>query len=109
MYSRERERFCLKRYRDLLLVAASLLLGGLTVLYAKALMVPIAHAAAEQPQTRIETDQTTGAILFIVNGREEARIDKAGLHVQADVNYGGVLTDTGPAGYQQNTGEHHAP
>lgn len=70
-----------------------------------------AHAAgpapaATQPQptgqqqaTRIETDQKTGTIRFIVNGREEARIDATGLHVRQGVEYGGSLTDTGEAFY----------
>ena len=82
-----------------MLVTASLFLGGGTILYAQALMVPFAHAAAEQPQTRVETDQATGAVRFIVNGREEARIDKAGLHVRDSIEYGGAITDTGEAAY----------
>ena len=53
----------------------------------------------QQQATRIETDQKTGAIRFIVNGREEARIDATGLHVRQDVAYGGDLTDTGEAYY----------
>ena len=54
-----------------------------------------------QQQTRIETDQKTGAIRFIVNGREEARIDATGLHVRQGVEYGGDLTDTGEAYYDK--------
>jgi hypothetical protein len=64
--------------------------------------------AATQPQptgqqqaTRIETDQKTGAIRFIVNGREEARIDATGLHVRQSVEYGGELTVTGEAYYDK--------
>ncbi len=47
------------------------------------------HRQTETPPQapRIETDQKTGAIKFIVKGREEARIDADGLHVRDDVAY----------------------
>lgn len=64
---------------------------------------PAADATAQVTQaTRIETDQKTGAIRFIVDGREVARFERDGLHVRKDVNYGGLLTDTGQAGYAKN-------
>jgi hypothetical protein len=50
-----------------------------------------AHAEA----TRIETDQKTGAIRFIVDGREVAIFERDGLHVRQDVNDGGLLTRAG--------------
>lgn len=58
-------------------------------------------APAQAWPTRIETDQKTGAIRFIVNGREEARIDATGLHVRQGVEYGGALTDTGEVSYDR--------
>ena len=58
-----------------------------------------AYTAPAEPQTRIETDQKTGAIRFIVKGREEARIDATGLHVRQGVYYGGTITATGVAAY----------
>lgn len=58
-----------------------------------------ALTAPAQPQTRIETDQKTGAVLFIVNGREEARINGAGLHVRDAVEYGGASIDIGRLNY----------
>ncbi|MGH6837497.1 MAG: hypothetical protein ACREDT_01585 [Methylocella sp.] len=58
-----------------------------------------AYTAPAQPQTRVETDQKTGAVLFIVNGREQARINGAGLHVRQSVDYGGGIIDQGEAGY----------
>ena len=58
-----------------------------------------AGTAPAEPQTRIETDQKTGAIRFIVKGREEARIDATGLHVRQGVSYGGTITATGVAAY----------
>lgn len=66
-----------------------------------------AYTAPAEPQTRVETDQKTGAVRFIVNGREEARIDATGLHVRQALEYGGPITDTGAAGYdhrQANAG-----
>ena len=58
-----------------------------------------AYTAPAEPQTRVETDQATGVIRFIVKGQEQARIDSTGLHVRQSVEYGGDLTDTGPAYY----------
>jgi hypothetical protein len=58
-----------------------------------------AYTAPRQPETRIETDQKSGAILFIVKGREEARIDDTGLHVRHEVEYGGSITAVGVSGY----------
>lgn len=55
--------------------------------------VEAASSAASGPATRIETDQKTGTILFIVDGKEQARIDKGGLHVRENIDYNGVLTD----------------
>lgn len=54
-----------------------------------------AFTAPAPPQTRVETDAKTGALLFIVNGAEQGRIDEAGLHVRHDLGYGGTLTDEG--------------
>lgn len=68
----------------------------------------VAFTAPAQPQTRVETDQATGTVLFIVNGREEARIDRSGLHVRQNLEYGGILTDAGSAD-QKMTKAVHAP
>jgi hypothetical protein len=59
------------------------LLAGLT-LAACADQTASRSTAATDPSnaTRIETDQNNGFIRFIVNGREQARIDGTGLHVQ---------------------------
>ena len=67
-----------------------------------------AYAAGPPPQptgqeaTRIETDQKTGAIRFIVDGREVARLDAHGLQVRDGINYAGKITDIGtPADYDK--------
>jgi hypothetical protein len=57
------------------------------------------RSSAQLPATRIETDQKAGVIRFIVNGREEARLDATGLHVRNGISYGNTLTDVGAAGY----------
>ncbi len=49
-------------------------------------------AQAQAPQTLIKTDG--GVIVFIVDGQEQARIDAKGLHMNGDVNYSGMMTDT---------------
>jgi hypothetical protein len=51
------------------------------------------QSTSQQQATRVETDKKTGAIRFIVNGKEVARIDATGLHVTGDVDYTGALTD----------------
>jgi len=68
-----------------------------------------AHAAGTaapptgQPQaTRIETDQKTGTVRIIVDGREVARFDAKGLHVRDGIEYAGKITDIGtPADYDK--------
>ena len=67
---------------------------------------PAAATAQAQPTvqqaTRIETDQKTGAIRFIVDGREVARFDAKGLHVRDNIDYGGEESDLGgPNGYEK--------
>ena len=57
--------------------------------------------ATAQPPTRIEADQAAHAIRFMVDGREEGRIDKEGLHVREGVEHGGALTDVGEAFYDK--------
>lgn len=59
--------------------------------------------AQEKPQsdslkpaaTRIEADQDADVIRFIVNNREEMRLDSEGLHVRGNIEYSGVIADTG--------------
>lgn len=55
------------------------------------------NQAKNPSQSRVETDPKTGALLFIVNGREEARVDAVGLHVRHDIEYGNTITDIGGA------------
>jgi hypothetical protein len=48
-------------------------------------LLGLAGCCAVPPQqaTRIETDQKTGVIRFIVDGKEQARIDKDGLRMKS--------------------------
>jgi len=61
-----------------------------------------APAPKAPERTRIVVDQKTNTIRFIIDGTEQARIDTTGLHVRNDVEYGGSITDTGPAAYDAN-------
>ncbi len=45
--------------------------------------------------TRIETDQKTGTVWIIVDGRKLVRIDRSGLYVTGDVDYTGDLISGG--------------
>lgn len=62
-------------------------------------------AARTVPLTRVETDQKAGVIRFIVNGREEARLDAEGFHVRGDVDYRGAMGDFGLTYRQADTTE----
>ena len=55
--------------------------------------------ASERPKTRLEVDRKTGAILFLVNGLEQARLDGRGLVVRESVAYGGTIIDQGKGAY----------
>lgn len=48
-----------------------------------------------EPQTRIETDNETQVIRFIVNGKEVGRLTERGLEVENSIVYGGTITDRG--------------
>jgi hypothetical protein len=80
------------------------------MLFAVALLIftQAAHAAGPatpqptgQEATRIQTDQKTGTVRIIVDGREVARFERDGLHVRQNVEYGGLMKDTGPEGYDK--------
>ena len=83
---------------SLSLIAAIILTVGFTAASTVASTAPVPQ------RTRVETDQKTGAVLFIVDGREEARIDRNGVHVRRSVEYGGTLTDIGTGGYDRQAG-----
>ena len=53
---------------------------------------------AEDPlRTAVVADEQAGIVRIIIEGLEAARFDARGLHVQANINYGGSLTDSGEA------------
>lgn len=55
-----------------------------------------AQNVAQQEAVRIEIDQQTKAFIFIIDDEPVAMLDKAGLHVVGEVNFGATLADTGP-------------
>ena len=56
------------------------------------------RSRAADEATRIEFDQKSGAIRFIVSGQEQAVLDVAGLHVNGDITYIGTIKDIGALG-----------
>ena len=54
--------------------------------------LPIPHAHATEQGTRIAIDGDV--ISFIINNREQARLDTNGLHIKGGVNYSGIMMDT---------------
>jgi hypothetical protein len=83
--------------RQSILAAMLLLISGT----AHAAGPALASTGEATQATRIETDQKTGAVRIIVDGREVARFERDGLHVRRDVDYGGLMKDTGPQGYDK--------
>lgn len=51
----------------------------------------------------ILSDQKAGAVRFMIDGTEHARLDATGLHVRGDIGYGGTLTDTGAKAFEAYT------
>jgi hypothetical protein len=61
-----------------------------------------AHAGVKEPDERpsavsIVTDPGRGTITFMIDGKSAARIDRDGLRVVGNIEYGGTITDTGRA------------
>ncbi len=76
----------------MLLLSSGIALGiGLSAAVTMAAPPPIGQEQA----TRIETDQKTGAVKIIVNGKEVARFNARGLQVKDSIEYGGTITDSG--------------
>lgn len=57
----------------------------------------ITCAQAESPATTVQTED--GVLVFVVDGKEAARIDVGGLHVRGDIAYGGTAIDYGASGF----------
>lgn len=55
-----------------------------------------AQDSSNQDAVRIEIDQKAKAFVFIIDDEPVAMLDKSGLHVPGEVNYGLWITDTGP-------------
>jgi hypothetical protein len=57
------------------------------------------RSRAADEATRIEIDQKAQVIRFMIDGHERAILDDAGLHVQGDITYVGMIKDIGAEGY----------
>jgi hypothetical protein len=63
---------------------------------------------AAQPaaiRAAVVADEQAGVIRFYIDGQELMRLDADGLHVREDVEYGGALTDTGTARFDEHATE----
>ena len=58
-----------------------------------------AAQTAKPHDIQIVTDTDAGAIRFVIDGQEVARFSVNGLRVRNNMLVGGVITDTGPASY----------
>lgn len=70
--------------------------------FSVALGMMSASLHAEEPPppastTQIVTDQERGTVTIVIDGKPVVQIDKDGLRVVGNVEYGGTLTDTGSA------------
>lgn len=59
------------------------------------------QAASAEPVLIVDSE--TKSFRFVIDGREVACIDRAGLHVRENINYGGMVTDIGQESYDQRT------
>ena len=71
-------------------------------LAAALLFAPVVASAHEQDGVAIIADQEAGAVRFVIDGKEVARLDASGLHVREDISYGGALTDYGTSGFVEH-------
>lgn len=63
-----------------------------------------AMAQKAQPAERVsvKTDQVNGRVEIVIDGQPVAVFDATGLNVRHDINYGGVLSDYGDAGFSEH-------
>lgn len=59
--------------------------------------------------TAIVNDGNHGVVRVMINGKEVARFTADGLQVRDGIEYGGAITDTGIAHFDQHTGGSGAP
>ncbi len=57
------------------------------------------HSQAKDQATGIEANPEVHVIRVLIDGSEVARFDAAGLHVQGDITYVGMIKDIGAEGY----------
>ena len=55
----------------------------------------LAQETQSLEQTRVEVDQEASVVRIIVEGREVAQVTSSGLYVVGDVNYSGIIRDSG--------------
>lgn len=67
--------------------------------------IAIAGKPAAPERVMIVPDQQAGAVRFVIDGTEQARLDATGLHVRAGISYGGALTNYGAAGFDAHGAE----
>ena len=91
------------------LALTGILAGALTGVPAAAQDGPESAAPADAPETRIEVDEDTGIIRFIINGKEQARLTESGLYVRGDIEYGGRQRGRRGLAVGAGDGQHGAP
>jgi len=79
-----------------------------TLLAGASFSSPADARAQAQERVVIVADQEAGAVRFVIDGEEVARLDASGLHVRESVSYGGVLTDYGASGFVAHVSRHRA-
>lgn len=76
----------------------------LCVLTACSISSVLAYSAGVRAQAhsaQVVTDDATGTIRFVIDGKEVGRFSEAGFSVRNDITYGGLMIDHGPAGYDR--------
>jgi hypothetical protein len=69
----------------------------LLALFAVPLAASLALAKDKAPVDRVQiiTDQSKGAVSFVIDGKTVMLLDATGAHVEGDISYGGGLITVG--------------
>lgn len=69
----------------------------------------IRAVSADDDRAAVIADQESGIVRVTIDGREVARFTNADLQVRDSIEYGGTITDSGTANFDQQIGARGAP
>lgn len=85
------------KYNNYAITCLSVLLCFVILLLIGHFTRPSAAAQDQQQTVDLVLDHGSGSFRFFIDGSEVARLDRDGLRVRKDIEYGGSLTNSGSA------------